>query len=215
MEVRKVAGSLFYYPLHLEWGSCIPAECGAATREWVPLGPSDSSPTAGRSSAQTEVCDWTWMMSMFFSKNVQVHREQSWARRSTVFLQSRWWSLRSSWPDQPADWCIGPRSGIVVPAVLAPPTDSLRLPPGSHIPSPSGPAGIPLCPGTNSQLLDCWHSALHRKLLATGSSQGPDKHKIQTWRYSCRAGAPVLLMSYQLPLWSWGDTKPVGLCAIN
>lgn len=62
IEVINVAGSLFYYPLHLEWGSCIPAECGAATREWFPSSPLDSSLIAGGSSSQTKACDLTWMM---------------------------------------------------------------------------------------------------------------------------------------------------------
>lgn len=143
---------------------------------------------------------------------------------ATVFLQSRWWNPLSLWRGRPAGWCIGPRSGIAVPAELAPQTDSLHLPPVSHIPSPNGTAGIPLCPGTSSQLLDCWHSTLHRKLLATGSSQGSDKHRLHKHRQNCRVVTQCPMssnqclmssMSYQLPLWCWRETEPVGLCAIN
>lgn len=59
LEVRKVTHRLWYYLLHQEWGSCIPAECGAAGREWCPSGPSGSSRTARGSSSQTEACGST------------------------------------------------------------------------------------------------------------------------------------------------------------
>lgn len=93
-------------------------------------------------------------------------------RGVTVFLQSQWWSLPFWWRGPPGDWCICLRQETVAAAGLAPQEDSLRPPPVTRTPSPDGPARIPLCPGTSSRLRDCWCSALHRKLLATGSSQG-------------------------------------------
>ena len=60
LEGRKVTHRLWYYLLHQEWGSCIPAEYGAAGREWCPSGPSGSSRTARGSSSQTEACGLTW-----------------------------------------------------------------------------------------------------------------------------------------------------------
>lgn len=60
LEVRKVTHRLWYYLLHQEWGSCIPAERGAAGREWCPSGRSGSSRTARQSSSQTEACGSTW-----------------------------------------------------------------------------------------------------------------------------------------------------------
>lgn len=60
LEVKKVNHRLWYYLLHQEWGSCIPAECGAAGREWYPSGPLGSSRTARGSSSQTVACGSTW-----------------------------------------------------------------------------------------------------------------------------------------------------------
>lgn len=59
-EVRKVIQRLWYYLLHQEWGSCIPAERDAAGREWYPSDPLGSSRTARGSSSQTVACGSTW-----------------------------------------------------------------------------------------------------------------------------------------------------------
>lgn len=99
-------------------------------------------------------------------------------RGVTAFLQSQWWSLLFWWRGPPGDWCICLRQETAAAAGLAPQMDSLRPPPVTRTPSPDEPARIPLCPGTSSQLRDCWCSALHRKLLATGSWQGSGKHRL-------------------------------------
>lgn len=92
----------------------------------------------------------------------------------TVSPPSRWWSLLSSWPGRPACWCTCLRRERAATAGPAPQTDSLRRPPAWRTPSPNGPAGIPLCPGTSSPLPGWRCSALRRTCLATDSSQGSE-----------------------------------------
>lgn len=173
--MRKVTRRLWYYLLHQEWGSCIPAECGAAGREWWPSDPSSSSQIAGGSSSQTAACGLTCRRNhdkraLIFLLTDQLTNIM--IEEITVSLPSWWWTLLSWWPGRPAGWytCLQPEPVVV--ARPAPQTDFPHPPPASHTPFLNGTAMIPPCPGTSSRLLDLWCSALRRTFLATDSAQG-------------------------------------------